>query len=243
MSILVISDIHANLNALEAVLDEAGDVDAVWFLGDLVGYGPDPNECIEKLRSLPNLVALTGNHDAATLKKLSTDSFNNEARRAVRWTQRQISKDNLAYLGELPAKVQVTDEVTLAHGSPRQPIWEYILNARSAKENFYFFETAFCFVGHTHLPSIFKSSNGDSDAELFVPFENAPVGLTDRMIINPGSVGQPRDRDPRAAYAKFDPDKKEIKFYRVSYEVNLVQERMREAELPDRHIDRLELGW
>lgn len=243
MSILVISDIHANLTALKAVITDAGEFEAVWFLGDLVGYGPDPNECIELLRSQPNLVALTGNHDAATLKKLSTDSFNSEARRAVRWTQRQISKENLAYLGGLPAKVQVSDDVTLAHGSPRQPIWEYILNTRSATENFYFFETPYCFVGHTHLPSIFKFSENDSDADLFVPLENSPFSMYSRMIINPGSVGQPRDRDPRAAYVLFDAEKDEIEFRRVEYDVNQVQERMREADLPDRHIDRLELGW
>lgn len=243
MCVLIVSDIHANLTALKAVLTDAGEVNAVWFLGDLVGYGPDPNECIELVKTLPGLVALTGNHDAATLKKLSTDSFNNEARRAVRWTQRQISKENLAYLGELPSKVQVTDDVTLAHGSPRQPTWEYILNTRSATENFYFFETAYCFVGHTHLPSIFRFSNGDTDAELFVPLENSPMNLTSRMIINPGSVGQPRDRDPRAAYAVFDEEKNEIEFKRVEYDVRQVQERMREVDLPDRHIDRLELGW
>jgi predicted phosphodiesterase len=243
MRVLIISDIHANLTALEAVIADAGEIDAVWFLGDLVGYGPDPNECIERVQTLPGLVALTGNHDAATLEKLSTESFNHDARRAVHWTQDEISLENLSYLEELNGKIQVTDDVILAHGSPRQPIWEYILNTRAAAENFYFFDSPYCFVGHTHLPSIFCFRNSDSDADLIVPTENVSFSLSPRMILNPGSVGQPRDRDPRAAYALLDVDKSEIEFRRVEYDIQAVQERMREADLPDRHIDRLELGW
>jgi len=243
MLVLIISDIHANLTALEAVIADAAEFDAVWFLGDLVGYGPDPNDCIERVRTLPGLVALTGNHDAATLKKLSTDSFNVDARQTVLWTQQEISHENLTFLGKLPGKVQVTDEVTLAHGSPRQPVWEYILNTRSAAENFFFFETPFCFVGHTHLPSIFRYRDGDVDADLIVPKENFCIQMSERMIINPGSVGQPRDRDPRAAYALFDVDNEELEFRRVAYDVSAVQKRMRKAELPLRHIDRLESGW
>ena len=111
MRVLIISDIHANLTALDAVIADAGEFDAVWFLGDLVGYGPDPNECVERVQTLTGLVALTGNHDAATLDKLSTESFNHDARRAVQWTQNEISPENLSYLGELAGKVQVTDDV------------------------------------------------------------------------------------------------------------------------------------
>lgn len=243
MRILIISDIHANLTALEAVIADAKEYDAVWFLGDLVGYGPDPNECIELLQTLPGLVALTGNHDAATLEKLSTDSFNNEARRTVRWTREQISADNLAYLGGLPDKSRVSDEITLAHGSPRQPIWEYILNARTAAENFFFFDTPYCFIGHTHLPSIFRFTNNNGDADLLIPVENSSFKLSPRLILNPGSVGQPRDRDSRAAYALFDLEAAAIEFRRVEYDISTVQARMRKAKLPDRHIDRLLLGW
>ncbi len=243
MRVLLISDVHANLTALEAVLNDAEAYEGVWFLGDLVGYGPDPNECIERIRALPDLVALMGNHDAATLDQLSTDAFNEDARQSVIWTRDALSPESVAYLGELPDKVKVVDDVTLAHGSPRQPVWEYILNAKTATENFFFFVTPFCFVGHTHLPRIFRLSDSRAQADLFVPIENACFELSPRLILNPGSVGQPRDRDPRAAYAIFDLETKMIEFRRVAYDVRGVQERMRQAGLPERHINRLEAGW
>lgn len=243
MQILVISDVHANLTALEAVLSDAGEFDTVWFLGDLVGYGPDPNECIDRIRALPGLVALLGNHDAATLAKLNVDTFNAEARQAVYWTRDNIEPENLEYLDNLPSLVEVTEDITLAHGSPRQPIWEYIINTRSAAENFHFFDTPFCFVGHTHLPSIFRTADGSEQTNLYVPLEGVPFALSKRMILNPGSVGQPRDRDPRAAYALYNPENNQIQFKRVGYDVLAVQERMRTAGLPERHIDRLRSGW
>src|SRR3972149_1045887 len=159
MRILVISDIHANLTALQAVLSDAGEIDAVWCLGDLVGYGPDPNDCIALVRQLPRLSCLLGNHDAAALNQIDIAAFNPEARRAVMWTQNVLSPDNYEYLSSLPEKV-VEGEVTLAHGSPRQPIWEYLLDTRTATQNFDYFETGFCFVGHSHLPVIFQLYNG-----------------------------------------------------------------------------------
>ncbi|MBM3145244.1 MAG: metallophosphoesterase family protein [Chloroflexi bacterium] len=243
MRVLLISDIHANLTALEAVLNDVAAYDSVWFLGDLVGYGPDPNECVERLRALPGLVALRGNHDAAILNQLSIEAFNVEARLAITWTRNHLSPANLTYLDELPAKVQVMDDVTLAHGSPRQPVWEYILNTQTATENFFFFDTPYCFIGHTHLPSVFYLADGRSQADLFVPLADSQFELSSRLILNPGSVGQPRDRDPRAAYAIFDLETKMIEFRRVAYDIPAVQERMREAGLPERHINRLEAGW
>ena len=122
MRILVMSDIHANLSALEAVLNDAGLVDAVWCLGDLVGYGPNPNECVQRIQELPNLVCVQGNHDAAALGKIDTEAFNNEAGQALRWTKTTLSTSSLAFLDSLPEK-QVVDLVTLTHGSPRRPIW------------------------------------------------------------------------------------------------------------------------
>ncbi|MBL6966721.1 MAG: metallophosphoesterase family protein [Anaerolineales bacterium] len=244
MRILLISDIHANLTALQAVLNAAGsDYDAVWFLGDLVGYGPDPNECVDVVRSLPHLVALLGNHDAATMGRINTDAFNVEARQAVRWTQDTITPENLAYIENLPAKVIADDDITLAHGSPRQPVWEYILNVRVAAENFQFFDTAYCFIGHTHLPSIFHLDERTRRVDLVVPLENTIFDLTPRLIINPGSVGQPRDKDSRAAYALVDLEQMSVEFRRVDYDIAAVQARMSEAGLPQKHINRLELGW
>jgi predicted phosphodiesterase len=242
MRILIISDIHANLTALDAVLLDAGEVDAVWCLGDLVGYGPDPNECVQRIKELPNLVCLIGNHDAAVTKKIGVIPFNYEARAAVVWTQNVLNPSNLEFLLELPDHT-TTDFVTLAHGSPRQPIWEYLLDTRTATENFDHFDTPFCFVGHSHLPVIFQLQDGKHNADLSVPEVDNCQSMNPRAIYNPGSVGQPRDRDPRAAYAIFDNDAQTWSYHRISYDIPSVQVRMRIANLPQRHIKRLSFGW
>lgn len=242
MRILVISDIHANLTALEAVLQDAGEFDSVWCLGDLVGYGPDPNECIHRIRQLPGIVCLLGNHDAAVIGRIDIDSFNHEAQMVVAWTRDVITPDNLAYLRQLPERL-VIDSVTLVHGSPRQPIWEYLLDTRTATQNFDYFSTPYCFVGHSHLPSIFHLGDGKRNAKLIIPEAQLSLELTPRAILNPGSVGQPRDRDPRAAYAIYDPEMQTWAYHRVEYRVSEVQERMVSACLPRRHIVRLSAGW
>lgn len=242
MLILIISDIHANLTALDAVLSDAGEFDAVWCLGDLVGYGPDPNECVERIRQLPNLVCLIGNHDAAVIKRIDIASFNDEARQAVIWTQSVLSQTNLEYLQGLNAYTTL-DSVTLAHGSPRQPIWEYLLDTRTATKNFEFFDTPFCFVGHSHLPVIFQKNDGQKNADLFIPKQDSHLEMAPRAILNPGSVGQPRDRDPRAAYAIYNPDAQTWSYQRVPYDIPSVQVRMRANNLPQRHINRLSTGW
>lgn len=242
MKSLIISDVHANLTALEAVLADAGKVDAVWFLGDLVGYGPDPNECIDLIRSLPNLVCLLGNHDAATLGNIDDITFNPTARQAIQWTRKAVTPENLDYLQELPES-KCVDEITFAHGSPREPVWEYLLDTRNATENFGYFDTPYCFVGHTHLPTIYSLQNGQYHADLITPEDDTIFQLESRAIINPGSVGQPRDRDPRAAYAIYDREQMTVEFRRVSYDIKAVQERMHQADLPHRHIQRLAEGW
>jgi predicted phosphodiesterase len=241
MRILVISDIHANLAALHAVLDDAGNFDAAWCLGDLVGYGPDPNDCVALVRKLPNLTCLLGNHDAAVINRIEISAFNPEARQVILWTQHVLSSDHRAYLSGLPEKA-VEGQVTLAHGSPRLPVWEYLLDVRSATQNFDYFETSYCFVGHSHLPVIFQLQNGGRAAKINIPQPGQALDMTPRAIFNPGSVGQPRDRDPRAAYAIYDPDEITWDYRRVAYDVNSVQTRMLEAKLPPRHITRLSAG-
>ncbi len=244
MKILVISDIHANLSALDAVLSEVGNFDAVWFLGDLVGYGPDPNECIALVRELPNLVCLKGNHDAAVAGEIDIDAFNAEARTSVLWARQAVNEDNLTFLKQLQPRRVTEEGVTLAHGSPRSPIWEYVLDTNTAATNFDYFETDLCFVGHTHVPVIFEEPGELSfTAGLLIPEPNTTIQLKPRAIINPGSVGQPRDRDPRAAYALFDPEALTLEYRRVAYDIASVQERMRAARLPLRHIQRLAAGW
>jgi len=242
MKILVISDIHANLTALETVIADAGDFDATWCLGDLVGYGPDPNECIERVRELPDLLCIIGNHDAATLKQIDPDSFNPEARTAIYWTQKIISDKGLMFLRGLPEKIEL-DRVTLTHGSPRHPVWEYLLDTRTASQNFEFFYTPFCMVGHTHLPVIYYLEGEHLSINLHVPIPNQSITLPNRAIINPGSVGQPRDHDPRAAYGIYDTDTDTWDYRRVEYDIPFVQEHMRRLNLPDRHIYRLSAGW
>ncbi len=242
MKTLLISDIHANLTALEAVIAAAGSFDATWCLGDLVGYGPDPNECVERVAALPNLLCVMGNHDAATLRRIEIDAFNPEARTALFWTQQHLNEANAAFLRERPEMINV-DQITLVHGSPRQPVWEYLLDTRTATANFEFFDTLYCFVGHTHLPVIYHLPDDQRLAHLIVPENTTQVTLAPRSIINPGSVGQPRDRDPRAAYALLDMDDYTCEWHRVSYDFASVQERMRQAGLPERHILRLAAGW
>ncbi len=242
MRVLVISDIHANLTALDTVLKDSGRVDAVWCLGDLVGYGPDPNECVEKIRNLPNLICIIGNHDAAALKIIDAESFNPEARNALIWTRNTLTESNKVFLGSLKEQA-IWENVTLTHGSPRQPIWEYILDIRTATQNFEFFSTQICLIGHTHLPVIYTFSGSNNHARLAVPEANQKITLPDRSIVNPGSVGQPRDRDPRAAYAILDTELMLWDYRRVPYDIQAVQDRMKKAGLPERHIQRLSAGW
>ncbi len=243
MRILIVSDIHANLAAFEAVLADAGAVDAVLCLGDIVGYGPDPNECVARLRALNPIVSLSGNHDWATLGKLDVEDFNGDAQKAIRWTQTVLTPDHRAYLAGLPPDGRLGD-FTLAHASPRYPVWEYILDTVTAAENFEHFSTPYCLVGHTHAASIFQQIGSNGSCDLLLPEYGVPWGLgKQRLILNPGSVGQPRDADPRAAYAILDDEARTWEARRVAYPIEQTQARMREAGLPHRLIARLSYGW
>ncbi len=246
MRYLVISDIHANLTALETVLADAGqlgqDYDYVWCLGDVVGYGPDPNECIDRIRSLPHL-CIAGNHDWAALGRLDIRTFNADARKAVGWTRETLTDENLAFLEALPITF-VLGDFTLAHGSPREPVWEYILDPLIAALNFSYYQTPYCLVGHTHTPVSFKMAGDRGECDAVAPEYNMRVRLNgSRQIINPGSVGQPRDSDPRAAYAILDVDSMTWEYRRIPYDFKLVQQRMERSDMPERLINRLEHGW
>jgi predicted phosphodiesterase len=242
MKILIISDIHANLTALEAVLADATGYDAVWCLGDLIGYGPDPNECVETVRQLSELTCLIGNHDAAVLDMIDANAFNAEARAVVNWTRSVLTPENHAFLASKPSKT-IADEITLAHASPRYPIWEYLLDTYTARVNFEHFATNLCLVGHTHVPVIYHLPAGNGTASAQIPTPNTSFELPVRSIANPGSVGQPRDRDPRAAYVIFDSDRNLWDYRRIPYDIAAVQSRMQTLGLPDRHIRRLAAGW
>ncbi|HMD88009.1 MAG TPA: metallophosphoesterase family protein [Anaerolineaceae bacterium] len=242
MRVLIISDIHGNLPALDAVLQDANPVDATWCLGDLVGYGPNPNECIERVRSLPKSICVLGNHDAAALGQIDLQAFNREARFSARWTQEHLSPESLEFLRNLPEVVQYGD-VTLTHGSPRNPVWEYLLDTNTATINFEYFGTKICLVGHTHLPIVYYAPNGNQKTEWNIIKVGEPTKITRRAIINPGSVGQPRDHDPRAAYAIFDPLENIWEARRLIYDVSETQKRIYAAGLPERHAIRLAEGW
>lgn len=251
MRYLIISDIHANIVALETVLNavDLSTIDQVWCLGDVVGYGPNPNECVDRMRELA-AVCLVGNHDWAALGKIDLEEFNSYARKALEWTQKQLTPESLAFLDRLEGrKDNVHPDFTLAHGSPRHPIWEYLLYPTEAAENFAHFETRFCLVGHTHKPVIFSQEQTGPEESLLQAYPPAtdiplPIAHTEgvRLIINPGSVGQPRDRDPRAAYAIYDDETGEFTFYRVPYDIAEIQRRMKKAGLPRRLIERLKYG-
>ena len=243
MRILVISDIHANLVAFETVLKDAqGDWDYVWCLGDVVGYGPDPNECCDLLKTLPHL-CLAGNHDWAALGRLDIRTFNVDARKAVNWTQETLTEENIAYLSALPTTF-VLGNYTLAHGSPREPVWEYILDPLIAALNFPHFETDYCIVGHTHTPIIFELTSDEGDTSSMQPKYRESKNLNGhRLIINPGSVGQPRDSNPDAAYAVLDVEAGAFEHRRIPYAIQITQERMRNHGMPERLVTRLEHGW
>ncbi len=163
MQVLVISDVHANLAALEAVLEDAAQFEyqAVWCLGDTVGYGPEPDGCVARIREL-GAVTVVGNHDWAALGRMDVDDFNPEARQAVLWTRGHLSAESLAWLSLLTSEPLVQGEFTLTHGSPRDPVWEYILHPATARANLEYFSTPFCLVGHTHVPALYlqKEENG-----------------------------------------------------------------------------------
>lgn len=242
MNVLLISDIHANLVALDAVLSDAGEVDAIWNLGDTVGYGPKPRECLDKMVDLFANPVLVGNHDLACVGEVDVSEFNPVAQIAARWTSLQLGMDHRAYLNDLPAITQ-TGAYTLAHGSPRSPVWEYITSPQNATENFAYFDTDVCFIGHTHVAMYALMTEGATGAEIyaFAPDQELDL-LAGRYLINPGSVGQPRDGDPRAAYAIYDSEARAVTFHRVDYDIASTQQQMKEAGLPGPLIRRLALG-
>ena len=242
MKILVLSDIHANLTALQAVLDQADNVDRVWCLGDIVGYGPDPNQCVEAVRQLPEVVCLRGNHDSAVCGLVSKSNFNYKAQEVLYWTEAELKEANRKFLASLPAKREL-ERVTIAHGSPRRPTWEYIMDTATAEENFDHFETEYCLVGHSHLPVMYLQREGRQAVEVSHLAAGEQRELIPKTIVNPGSVGQPRDRDPRAAYAVYHEETNTWTQHRVDYDIAAVQARMQQAELPGDYIRRLEMGW
>ncbi len=238
MRIAVLSDIHANLPALDAVLAALGEVDAVWHLGDVVGYGPHPDEVVARLREV-GAVGVRGNHDAAALGRLDTRYFNTAARRAIEWTSRRIAPETRAWLATLPERLEI-DEMTLVHGSPSDPTWEYVTTTADARANLAAFATPYCLHGHTHVPVAWRDDDG---IELVQPSDGSQLVLdARRLLLNPGGVGQPRDGDPRAAALVLDTAARRVTWHRVAYPIRAVQADIRAAGLPEMLAARLAIG-
>jgi diadenosine tetraphosphatase ApaH/serine/threonine PP2A family protein phosphatase len=239
----VVSDIHANYIAFEAVLKDAGGFDKLWCLGDVVGYGPQPAECIQRLREY-DPVCLAGNHDLAVVGKTDLWDFTPDAMEVIFWTRHTLKTNDRDWLDTLPdTMLEMSNDITIVHGSPRDPVWEYISDREIAKENLELFNTSFCLNGHTHFPVIFRKRWDDWRVLDETPRLNTPIHLTlDRMLINPGSVGQPRDEDPRAAYAILNLEEMTLTFRRVLYDVSATQQLMKTAKFSNRLIRRLRFG-
>ena len=239
MRIAVLSDIHGNLPALEAVLAALKPYDAIWQLGDVVGYGPQPDEVVARLVE-EGAIGVRGNHDAAAIGQLETDSFNDDARAAVEWTAEHIAPNTRKWLTALPERT-VDEPFTLVHGSPRDPTWEYVFTASIARGNLAAFDTDHCMVGHTHIPAVYREKTGR--------MEGIQVDAGDqlkldghRSIVNPGSVGQPRDGDPRASALLLDTEQQLLEWRRVEYPIDRVQKLMAQRNLPPRLARRLQFG-
>lgn len=232
MRIGLISDIHANLAALEAVLNALGRLnpDRLYCLGDLVGYGPFPNECVELVRDHCD-VAVRGNHDSGVIGETPLRHFNEHGAKAVEWTRSQLAPENLQYLNTLP----MTHEeklMTLVHSSPLKPEkWTYILDWKAAKKCFRAFDTPLCFIGHTHVPAIISEDS---------PIDELRKGT--RYLVNVGSVGQPRDGNPRAAFCFLDTDQWTCEIHRVEYDVDRTAGAIINAGLPGFLANRLSAG-
>jgi diadenosine tetraphosphatase ApaH/serine/threonine PP2A family protein phosphatase len=243
----IVTDIHANLAAFETVLAQLKAQKAterLWCLGDVVGYGPFPNECLDLLREYEH-ICLPGNHDWGAIGRADPNLFNSDARFVLEWTAERLTPDNRAYLEALPEIVHMPDvPFTLVHASPRDHIWEYLLEPQEAAECFPFFETSYCLVGHTHVPAVFRQSPEDGTVKMILPEPNEMVRLSSpRLILNPGSVGQPRDHDPRAHYAIYDTDEHTLQFCRVDYPIAVTQGAMQALDFPRRLIARLDYGF
>ena len=236
----VISDVHANLEALKSVLKDikGRNIRSLIFLGDAVGYGPDPDECIRMLSSECGTL-IAGNHDCGACGLTAVDLFNENARAAIEWTKRVISDEDLGVLRSFPVSAEDKEkDATFVHASPFEPEqWHYLLTSSDAEMNFGHFQTGLCFVGHSHRPFIIEKT---LSGELILHKGEASFKPGSRYIINTGSVGQPRDMDPRAAYAVVGGGK--VSIIRVSYDVGAVQKKMLAAGLPAPLIERLELG-
>jgi len=260
MRIAIVADVHANLVALEAVLRHAeaqGAIDGLWCLGDIVGYGPQPSQCVSRLRDV-GATMVAGNHDRAATGMMDTTEFNPDAAAAALWTRAQLPQSEIAFLDALPEVAYATPgeapglkvgaseaEFTLVHGTLRSPIREYLHSHEAALAHLERQETPFSLIGHTHLPTlVVQGREFPHGCEMYLLEEGTSLRLSRerKLVINPGGVGQPRDGDPRAAYAVYDTESETVTLHRLEYDIAATQKLMEAAGLPRWLIDRLPLG-
>lgn len=240
MHCAVMADVHSNLEALEAVLRdiEKKKIPDMIFLGDAVGYGPDPNKCLEILRDACS-VLIAGNHDRAATCPDDTEHFNEYAKAAVLWTREELSEENKAFIEALALTTEMKDDgVLLVHSTPKEPeAWHYLLTLWDAEINFNYFDQRICMLGHSHQPFVIERL---PSGEMVIQSKEISLGSSARYILNAGSVGQPRDRDPRACYMMIDGEK--VEFVRIAYDIEKTQKKMHDSGLPLPLIERLARG-
>lgn len=241
MRIGIFSDIHGNLEALEVVLEsiEKENIDRLICLGDLVGYGPDPNLCV-KMSIQAADITIAGNHDYAAINRITTENFNEYAREAIDWTKTVLNPESIEALHQLPLIVS-ENNMTAVHGTLESPSdWNYIMTIEDAYRNLMAMTTKICFIGHSHIPVNFiRDKNLDITLE---KSNNIPIHKESMYLINVGSVGQPRDGDPRASYGILDMEKNEFHLKRIPYQIEKVQKKMEKYRLPRFLIERLAVG-
>ena len=240
--VAVISDVHANWHALQAVLEavDRESPDELWCLGDLVGYGPRPNPCVAAIRERAAL-CLAGNHDLGVLGEVDLDEFAPDAIASAVWTRGVLSDQARSFLESLSPTAR-RDGVQLFHASPRDPVWDYVLSAEAAEAAFELTEDPLVLVGHSHVPLALAEKNGTLAGGLAPEGTEAELGAGPRLLLNPGSVGQPRDGDPRAAWLLLDFGSGRASFRRVAYPEERTQGEIRERGLPDALAERLGRG-
>jgi predicted phosphodiesterase len=242
LRILVIADIHSNITALKAVISDVehhSKIDDIWCLGDIVGYGPDPSECIRFMRENCR-VCVAGNHDLAAVNTIDISDFNPDAANAILWTRHQLNSEDSSYLANLPLSIK-KKEFTIVHGSPRDPLREYLSSTNAALENLLTYKTKYCLVGHTHEPIMFFIRDNEIQVKELKNGDTIFLDKT-RLILNPGAIGQSRDGDPRASYGIIDCTRHIFTQRRVAYDIEEVKKRMKENGFTNNLIDRLSSG-
>jgi predicted phosphodiesterase len=242
MRIAVLSDIHGNVHALDSVLEEVEriDVHQIWCLGDVVGYGADPNDCCARIREQADIV-LAGNHDLAVTGDLSLEEFSRGASVAARWTQEVLRQEHMAWLRSLEPAGEARG-IGLYHASPRDPVWEYVLSSLLAELCLDAQDHRVCLVGHSHVALSFVRAEGEAATGERRRGGDAADFSTGEWLLNPGSVGQPRDGDARAAWLLLDLDIDRAEWRRTEYDVRAAQAAIRAARLPESLAERLEYG-